>query len=301
MKQIIVVSVLFLIAIVSGCVPEDGEDYVEPEAVEPQVSYLDGCIDAELYQTIIAIEKEHGMDVILEFFQYKGKDYLDIVVGFYPGDDWSIEGFFYVGDNRAIFRSTDSCSVDMIKSCAYDAYALELKGGPPHELSQYSYLIDEDGDLELIESFKNNGTGRLVVDNGYIDTLFYRSPWPEVYPDAPSDLEKTIMSDTSQIHEAVEEAPEYPGGMTEMYSFLGSNIIYPQYAQDNNIQGKVYVQFVVEKDGSITDVNVIKGVHAVLDKEAVRVISNMPNWKPGKQRGLKVRVRYTIPINFTIN
>jgi protein TonB len=105
-----------------------------------------------------------------------------------------------------------------------------------------------------------------------------------------------------EIFDVVEEAPEFPGGMAEMYSFLGEEIKYPQMAQDNNIQGKVYVQFVVEKDGSITDVTVIKGVHAsTLDKEAVRVVSEMPNWKPGKQRGKAVRVRYTIPINFTIN
>lgn len=86
-----------------------------------------------------------------------------------------------------------------------------------------------------------------------------------------------------------------------MYSYLGEEVDYPDMAFDNNIQGKVYVQFVVEKDGSITDVNVIKGVHKTLDNEAIRVVSGMPKWKPGKQRGKAVRVRYTIPINFTIN
>lgn len=98
-----------------------------------------------------------------------------------------------------------------------------------------------------------------------------------------------------------ETPPQYPGGMEEMYKFMGDEIAYPQQALDNNIQGKVYVRFVVDKDGSLTDIEVINGVHSLLDREAVRVISMMPKWNPGKQHNRAVRVRYTIPINFTIN
>lgn len=95
--------------------------------------------------------------------------------------------------------------------------------------------------------------------------------------------------------------PEFPGGLQEMYKFLSQQIVYPTEAIDNNIQGKVYVQFIVERNGRITEVTVVKGVHKVLDSEAVRVISSMPKWKPGKYNGKVVRVRYTIPINFTLS
>ena len=104
-----------------------------------------------------------------------------------------------------------------------------------------------------------------------------------------------------EIFDVVETAPEFKGGMQKLYDYLGNQIKYPQMAMDNNIQGKVYVQFVVEKDGSINDVKVVKGVHNTLDKEATRVVKDRPAWNPGEQRGKKVRVRYTLPINFTIN
>ena len=81
---------------------------------------------------------------------------------------------------------------------------------------------------------------------------------------------------------------------------LGKNVKYPVIAQENNIQGKVIVQFVIERDGSITDVQVVRPVDPSLDKEAIRVVKSMPKWKPGKQRGKAVRVSYTVPINFRL-
>jgi TonB family protein len=91
------------------------------------------------------------------------------------------------------------------------------------------------------------------------------------------------------------------GGLPVLYSFLGENIVYPSLAIDNDIKGKVYVQFVVEKDGEITEVKVVKGVHRTLDTEALRVVKKMPKWNPGMSHNRLVRVRYTLPINFTIN
>ena len=82
--------------------------------------------------------------------------------------------------------------------------------------------------------------------------------------------------------------------------FLSKNIKYPTIAQENGVQGRVICQFVVNRDGSIVDVKVIRGVDAYLDKEAVRVIQSMPKWKPGKQRGKAVRVRYTLPVMFRL-
>lgn len=95
--------------------------------------------------------------------------------------------------------------------------------------------------------------------------------------------------------------PEFPGGLNAMYSYLGKNIKYPSLAKENNIQGTVYIQFIVEKDGSITDVVVGKGKHKTLDTEALRVVSAMPKWTPGKVGNKNVRVRFTLPVNFVLN
>lgn len=98
----------------------------------------------------------------------------------------------------------------------------------------------------------------------------------------------------------VEVYPEFPGGMAAWAKFIQRNLNYPYIAQENNVQGKVYLSFVVEKDGSITDVSVTRGIGAGCDEEAVRVIKKSPKWKPGMQNNQTVRVRYTIPINYTI-
>ena len=103
-----------------------------------------------------------------------------------------------------------------------------------------------------------------------------------------------------EIFVVVEEQPEFPGGNAAMMKFLSDNIKYPVIAQENGIQGRVITNFVVERDGSITDVQVVRGVDPSLDKEAVRVIQSMPKWKPGKQRGSAVRVRFTLPVVFRL-
>ena len=94
--------------------------------------------------------------------------------------------------------------------------------------------------------------------------------------------------------------PSFPGGMPELMSWLNQNIKYPVIAAENGVQGRVIVQFVVEKDGSITDVKVAKSVDPSLDKEASRVVSAMPKWTPGKQNGSAVRVKYTVPVTFKL-
>ncbi len=103
-----------------------------------------------------------------------------------------------------------------------------------------------------------------------------------------------------QIFQVVEEMPDYPGGMAECLKFLSKNIKYPTVSQENGVQGKVIVQFVVNKDGSIVDPVVVRSVDPYLDKEALRVIKMMPKWKPGKQRNKPVRVKYTVPVTFKL-
>lgn len=104
----------------------------------------------------------------------------------------------------------------------------------------------------------------------------------------------------SRIHVVVERMPEFPGGEAAMNQFINRTIRYPVIAQENGIQGRVVVQFVVNTDGKIVDVEVVRGVEESLDKEAIRVVKAMPPWNPGRQGGKNVRVKYTLPIRFRI-
>ena len=107
--------------------------------------------------------------------------------------------------------------------------------------------------------------------------------------------------DTNEIYIVVEEEPEFPGGIQALADYLRDNIKYPEACRKDSIQGRVIIRFVVEKDGSISGAKVLKGVHELLDAETMRVISAMPKWKPGKQRGKEMRVQYAIPVNFSLD
>lgn len=115
----------------------------------------------------------------------------------------------------------------------------------------------------------------------------------------PAVVEEEEESE-QQIFTVVETMPEFPGGQMALLKYLSNSIKYPVIAQENGIQGRVSCSFVVNKDGSIVDAEVIRGVDPSLDKEALRVINAMPKWTPGKQRGKPVRVKYTVPITFRL-
>ena len=115
-------------------------------------------------------------------------------------------------------------------------------------------------------------------------------------PIAPPEEEE----EEQVIHIRVEKMPEFPGGQEALNRFLVRNIKYPLLAQENGIQGRVVCQFVVNSDGSIVDISVVRGVEESLDKEAIRVIKSMPKWTPGRQGGKSVRVKYTLPIRFKL-
>ena len=99
----------------------------------------------------------------------------------------------------------------------------------------------------------------------------------------------------------VEKMPEFPGGMSALMQYLEANLWYPKEAKDNHVFGTVYVSFVVECDGSVKNVRVLRGVSKALDEAAVEVISNMPKWSPGMAGGVPVRVSYNLPVRFTLN
>lgn len=105
---------------------------------------------------------------------------------------------------------------------------------------------------------------------------------------------------TNKVFDVVEVMPSFPGGQGALMSYLSSHTKYPVVAQENGVQGRVTVSFVVERDGSITDVHVVRSVDPSLDREAARVISSMPNWQPGKQNGSAVRVKFNVPVQFKL-
>lgn len=107
-------------------------------------------------------------------------------------------------------------------------------------------------------------------------------------------------AEQDKVFDVVEQQPQFPGGMGALNQWLGSNIKYPAMAAENGIEGRVIVQFVVERDGSVSGVHVVRGVDSSLDKEATRVVAQMPKWIPGKQNGSAVRVKYTVPVTFRL-
>ena len=121
----------------------------------------------------------------------------------------------------------------------------------------------------------------------------------EEYEFTPPEIEEEEIVE-AEIFKVVEEMPEFPGGAAKMMEYIQKNIKYPMMARESDIQGRVFVNFVVEPNGTITNVTVMRGIGGGCDEEALRVVNSMPKWKPGKQRGKPVRVKYTLPVNFRL-
>ena len=116
---------------------------------------------------------------------------------------------------------------------------------------------------------------------------------------APAEIEEEEIVE-AEIFKVVEEMPEFPGGAAKMMEYIQKNMKYPLMARESDIQGRVFVNFVVEPDGSISNVTVMRGIGGGCDEEALRVVNSMPKWKPGKQRGSAVRCSFTVPIIFKL-
>ncbi len=114
------------------------------------------------------------------------------------------------------------------------------------------------------------------------------------------DESAPLDANTDEVFKVVEVDPEFPGGEEALYKYLAENIKYPEKAKNNKVEGRVYITFVIEKDGTVSDAKVLRSVNEELDAEALRVINAMPKWKPGMQRGVPVRVQYNIPISFKL-
>lgn len=153
---------------------------------------------------------------------------------------------------------------------------------PPPKVIEVLTIIDDD--VEVDEEFEFEST---EADDATII-------------DAVPVIEEDEGEEDAEVFVIVEDMPEFPGGELALRKWIANNIKYPVIAAENGIQGKVYVQFVVDKDGSISNARIARGVDPSLDQEALRVVNNLPKWKPGMQRGKPVRVSYTVPINFQL-
>ncbi len=147
--------------------------------------------------------------------------------------------------------------------------------------------------IKIIDDDPNIEEDIMIATEDQIDWVDLDSTYIDIIEKEPEDEDPVYM--------VVEESPEFPGGYEAYLQYLKYNIRYPAICRENNIQGRVIVSFVVNKDGAIVEPEVVIGVNPSLDKEALRVISEMPKWKPGTQRGKPVRVKYSCPINFRLN
>lgn len=154
---------------------------------------------------------------------------------------------------------------------------------PPAQISTEINVVDDDVELEEEEvSFDVEADESTVVE-------------PIIMPAVVEEL-----VEEEEIFQIVEESPNFPGGEEALREFIRKNLSYPIAAQESGIQGRVYIGFVVEKDGNITDVKVLRGIGGGCDEAAVKVVKALPKWNPGKQRGKSVRCRFSIPIAFTL-
>lgn len=189
------------------------------------------------------------------------------------------------------YKSYDKITIDLQARVA-DDFAEEIipiteqkvKPPPPPPPKQVTQIKIVEDDVEVEDD--------LDIDVEADDDTVMEEYIP------PSDDDEEVVE--AEIFTVVESMPSFPGGMGELMKFLGKNINYPTLAKESGIQGRVFINFVVEPNGSISNVKVLRGIGGGCDEEAVRVVKSMPKWSPGKQRGKPVRVSYNLPVKFTL-
>ncbi|MGZ3759104.1 MAG: TonB family protein [Mucilaginibacter sp.] len=218
---------------------------------------------------------------------------------------------------RDHFSVADSYSYELILACN-DSTGKELvKNGNGHYIGyRFAFKeINEEGDLKngirdgrwtrynrvgslgkvVYEEYYKEGkflSGKSTDNDGKVTTYLKREDEPE--------FNLKSLQTTHLVYASVEHEPEFKGGIQAFYAFLAQNIVYPANARKRNITGKVFVQFIVEKDGSLSEVHAVRDSNDELSPEAERVVKLSPNWIPGTQNGRLVRVQYTVPINFNL-
>jgi protein TonB len=168
----------------------------------------------------------------------------------------------------------------------YDCIKVKITRDPNTFYYDDQIIDVPTGNLIVIGTYRHNSSTYPVV----------KIPKQEIKEASPTQNSKISKSD--KVYDVVEQMPSFPGGNGALLEYLATHVKYPVVAQKNGVQGRVIVSFIVECDGSITDVRVERSVDPSLDREAIRVVSSMPNWIPGKLKGSPVRVKYNVPIMF---
>ncbi len=165
------------------------------------------------------------------------------------------------------------------------------------QVTQIAIVDDVKNEVMDMEDQKEDNTARGVVNQeGSDDADKFQAVQEQVVVKEP----EPVKPKEEEIFVAVEQQAEFPGGMPALMKWLSNNIRYPEAAQQNDVQGRVIVKFVVEKDGSVSQAQIVKGVDKDLDKEALRVVNKMPKWQAGKNNGVAVRSYFTLPVNFRL-
>ncbi|MDE6548943.1 MAG: energy transducer TonB [Muribaculaceae bacterium] len=165
------------------------------------------------------------------------------------------------------------------------------------QVTQIAIVDDVKNEVMDMEDQKEDNTARGVVNQeGSDDADKFQAVQEQVIVKEP----EPVKPKEDEIFVAVEQQAEFPGGMPALMKWLSNNIRYPEAAQQNDVQGRVIVKFVVEKDGSVSQAQIVKGVDKDLDKEALRVVNKMPKWQAGKNNGVAVRSYFTLPVNFRL-
>ena len=168
----------------------------------------------------------------------------------------------------------------------------ELQIVEDNEVNREDEILSQD---EIEQT--NKAFGQTNVDNGQDNRAQFQTAVDEVVVEKKEERPKEVKE---EIHTLVEQMPQFPGGDAALMKYLSSHINYPPMAAENGVQGKVILQFVVEKDGRVGEVKIARSVDKDLDKEAIRVVKSLPKFTPGRQNGYPVRVWYTLPVNFKL-
>jgi protein TonB len=188
------------------------------------------------------------------------------------------------------YRQTDEGALDLVtKNTNAFEETLEVppteQAPPPQPVVQQPQVVEVPDEEEIKDDIKVN-LDVEVTDETKVETIVVQAEEPK--------------EETDEIFTVVEESAAPKGGMQAFYKFVGEKIKYPAQARRMGIEGRVFVEFVINKDGSLSDVRAIKGIGAGCDEEAVRIVQSSPPWSPGKQRGKPVKQRYTLPIIFKL-
>jgi len=194
-------------------------------------------------------------------------------------------GFEWTDKEITVYAATDTSllaeeEIEVVQT------AQELPPPPPPpapEIVEILNVVEDNVEVASVEINTEDDKNKVVAISAPVTSS------------APIEEEEDNV-----VFQVVEKMPSFPGGDAALFKFLNENVKYPVIAQENGVQGRVICQFVVNRDGSIVDVEVVRSVDASLDKEAIRVIKSMPKWSPGQQRGKPVRVKYTLPVNFKL-